>query len=77
MTTEIKCPKCGTYMREGFVLDRGDSNVKLTSCWIEGEPEKSFWSGLKTSEREAFRVQAFRCPACNFLEFYTAEQVYI
>lgn len=75
MTTEIKCPKCEAEMTEGFVLDRGHYNAKMTSFWVAGKPEESFWTGLQTSDRDAFRVQAFRCPACNYLEFYTTEKV--
>jgi predicted nucleic-acid-binding Zn-ribbon protein len=75
MMTEINCPKCKTEMTEGFVLDHGDYNYKMTARWIEGKPEESFWSGLKTSNRNAFLVQAFRCPNCNYLEFYTTEKV--
>jgi len=75
MATKAICPKCKTEMKEGFVLDRGDYNVKMASFWVEGEPENSFWSGLKTSNRDAFRVQAFRCSNCNYLEFYTTEKV--
>lgn len=78
MTTGITCPKCESEMTEGYVLDRGLEKLKLTSVWVEGEPEGSFWSGgLKTSNREVFRIQAFRCSKCYYLEFYTAEQVYI
>lgn len=62
-------------MREGFVLDLGDYQIKQQQVWVEGEPEPSFWSGLKTNDRDAFNVQAFRCAVCNFLEFYTTEKV--
>jgi predicted nucleic-acid-binding Zn-ribbon protein len=74
---EVICPKCKTEMIEGFVLDRGHYNGKMKMVWVEGQPEESFWSGLKTSDRDVLRVQAFRCSKCNYLEFYTAEQVYI
>jgi len=62
-------------MREGFVLDLGDYQVKQQQVWVEGEPEQSFWSGLNTKDRESFHVKAFRCAVCSFLEFYTTEQV--
>jgi len=75
MTAEVTCAKCETAMTEGFVLDRGHYNAKMTSFWVEGKPEESFWSGLKTSGRDAFAIQTFRCPNCNYLEFYTAEKV--
>jgi hypothetical protein len=58
-------------MVEEFILDHGDGNSKRQQIWVEGQPEPSFWSGIKTSGRTAFNVQAFRCVSCNFLEFYT------
>ncbi len=75
MITDNKCLKCGGVMREGFVLDVGDYQVKQQQIWIEGEPETSFWSGLKTKNRAAFHVKAYRCAVCNFLEFYTTDEV--
>lgn len=77
MFNEINCPKCQSPMQEGFVLDHGDLNYKMQPVWIEGAPEESFWSGLKTKNRQALSVRAFRCPKCGFLEFYTAEEVSI
>ena len=56
-------------------MDRGHYNAKQQQIWVEGAPEPSFWSGLKTSGKQAFRARAFRCENCNFLEFYTAEEV--
>ena len=64
-------------MIEGFVLDHGDYQIKQQQIWVEGKPEESFWSGLKTSGREAFNVRALRCAGCGYLEFYTAEKVNI
>ena len=37
---------------------------------MEGAPEKSFWSGLKTSGREQHAVVTFRCDGCGYLESY-------
>ncbi len=62
-------------MTEGFVLDYGDYQIKQQQVWVEGQPEPSFWSGLKTSGREVFTVQALRCIGCGYLEFYTTEKV--
>ena len=64
-------------MTEGFVLDLGDYQIKQQQIWVEGEPEPSFWSGLKTKDREAFHVRALRCTECSYLEFYTTEKVSI
>lgn len=74
MTVEVNCPKCKSSMHEGFVIDRGDYHIKMESVWVEGKPEASFWSGLKTKDRAMFTVRAYRCPNCDYLEFYTAEK---
>jgi hypothetical protein len=74
MSKEIKCSKCGGAMEEGFILDHGDYEYKRQQIWVEGAPEPSFWSGIKTSGRMAFNVQAQRCVGCNFLEFYTTDK---
>jgi len=74
METESKCSKCDGVMVNGFILDHGHYDSKRQQIWVEGQPEASFWSGIKTSNRDAFKVQAFRCADCNFLEFYTSEK---
>ena len=65
-----ECPRCRSSMSEGFVLDRGDHNALAQQRWIEGEPQKSFWLGLKTKGREAFQVTTYRCDSCGYLESY-------
>lgn len=74
METIGNCSKCSGAMSEGIILDRGHANAKQQQTWVEGAPEPSFWSGLKTSGKRAFNVRAFRCEDCNILEFYTAEE---
>ena len=74
MSTENKCSKCDGAMVEGFIIDYGAHEYKRQQIWIEGQPEASFWSGIKTSGRAVFNVQAYRCTDCNFLEFYTTEK---
>ena len=63
------CTKCGAAMSEGFMLDR-TYGINTQQAWIEGTPEASFWSGLKTSNRAVYNVRAIRCDGCGFLEFY-------
>jgi hypothetical protein len=58
MTVQINCPKCKSAMREGFVFDRDDRGIKMKSVWIEGVPEESFRSGLKTKDKAMFSVRA-------------------
>ena len=74
MAAEKICPKCTGGMIEGFILDRS-YGTNLQEVWVEGIPEKSFWSGIKTNHKLTFKVGAFRCGDCNFLEFYTTERI--
>lgn len=64
------CPKCGAGMELGAILDRGDGNRLNTAEWLEGTPETSIWSGLKTKGRERHPVQSYRCERCGYLESY-------
>lgn len=57
-------------MTEGFVIDHGDMQIRTQQIWVSGKPESSFWSGLKTNDRERFYVLAYRCVSCGRLDFY-------
>jgi hypothetical protein len=57
-------------MEQGFLLDLGHANARRQSQWVAGEPETSFWLGLKTSDRPVLEVTTFRCSHCGFLESY-------
>ncbi len=63
-----KCPKCQGFMVQGFVLDHTYGS-QMVSTWVQGEPQRSFWSGLKGSGIE-LPIGAFRCDRCGYLEFY-------
>ena len=67
---DLKCPRCGSQMEPGFVMDREDHSVQAVAKWVEGAPERSFWSGLKTTGRETFPVISYRCEKCGYLEAY-------
>ena len=56
-------------MTEGYLLDNTYGG-KTAANWVEGEPEKSLWSGLKTADRAVFEVTSWRCDRCGFLENY-------
>lgn len=60
-------------MSEGFVLDRGHANAASLQKWVEGEPERSIWTGLKTKGRDAYAVSTWRCDRCGYLESYATE----
>jgi len=65
-----ECPRCRSNMSEGFVLDRGDHNSSNLQKWVEGEPVRSFWTGLQTKGRDKFEVTTWRCDRCGYLESY-------
>ena len=70
MTTfDPQCPKCQTSMESGFVLDQ-TYGANLQSAWIEGEAERSFWTGVKLKGRDRIPVSTYRCPRCGYLESY-------
>ena len=71
----INCPKCQGLMEEGFIIDRGDYNVGMVNTWVEGEPVKSFWSGIKVKNKQQFLVKTFRCSNCGFLESYAVDEI--
>jgi predicted nucleic-acid-binding Zn-ribbon protein len=68
-TPEHKCPKCQHEMEEGFIADVTYGGV-VTSKWVEGEPEKSFWTGTKTRGKRQVEILTFRCSNCGYLESY-------
>jgi hypothetical protein len=70
MATRLDCPRCRGEMQAGYVVDRGDSNVPSVSRWVEGAPEKSFWTGLKMNDRDVLPVTTYRCERCGYLESY-------
>ena len=66
-----RCPKCSGQMEEGFVLDR-THGANLQALWIEGPPDRSFWTGLKMKGREQIPVTTFRCGKCGYLESFAS-----
>ena len=70
MTTPQECSRCRGKMEPGFVLDRGHANSSNTQKWVEGDPERSFWQGLKTKGRDQHSVRTYRCERCGYLESY-------
>ncbi len=64
-----ECPKCQKRMEEGFIKDESHGYT-VASKWVEGPPEKSFWTGTKTRGKKQVQVQTYRCPGCGYLESY-------
>lgn len=75
--TAHNCPKCQGLMNEGFIIDHGDMNFGMVNTWIEGEPVKSFWNGIKVNDKSQFKIKTFRCVNCGFLESYATEKTYL
>jgi hypothetical protein len=56
-------------MDQGFVADFTQSGTQV-ACWVEGPPEKSFWSGTRAPAAKRLPIGTFRCPSCGYLESY-------
>ena len=65
----------GVPLRAAVIPDFGHANNVILASWIEGEPEKSWWQGMKTKGRRRFSITAYRCTKCGFLETYAATPV--
>ena len=70
----IKCVKCAGVMEEGFIPDFGQYEYVRAVRWIEGKPEKSFWSGTKIDNRKEAHISAYRCRECGYVEIYAKEE---
>jgi hypothetical protein len=70
MSSSLTCIRCQSLMEEGVSIDHGHANMLAVSEWLEGPPERTFWSGLKTKGRDKFSVRTFRCTRCGYLESY-------
>lgn len=67
--TALTCPRCSIQLQEGYLLDEA-RNQRTPTDWIEGKPERSFWTGLKLKGRARLRVASWRCPRCGLLELH-------
>jgi hypothetical protein len=56
-------------MNEGFLLDTTHGGYQIGK-WVEGEPRKSFWVGLKIKGSRQIDIATFRCERCGYLESY-------
>jgi predicted nucleic-acid-binding Zn-ribbon protein len=72
MSFSLKCPKCGKAMEEGYLLEHTHGGMRPVS-WLEGPPQKSFWTGLAIKGRANVPIRTFRCTRCGFLESYAPD----
>jgi hypothetical protein len=59
-------------MTEGVIVDKTHGGAGV-STWMEGEPKKSIWFGLKLSG-ERIETRTWRCRRCGFLESYAPSE---
>ncbi|HYG47203.1 MAG TPA: hypothetical protein VD846_04590 [Allosphingosinicella sp.] len=69
MAQSKQCSKCGGGMATGYVVDKTYGGAEVTS-WVEGEPRKSIWVGLKLGGTKPIEITTWRCQRCGFLESY-------
>lgn len=69
--TPHRCPKCEGLMAEGFIVDATHGG-NVVSRWVEGQPERVFFGGLKIRGKTVHHVQTWRCQRCGYLESYAA-----
>ena len=56
-------------MQEGFTVDVGYGSTSVPK-WVDGEPVKSIWTGLKLRGKQQYPVTTYRCQRCGYLESY-------
>ena len=69
-TKSIQCPRCNSVMVQGFIFDREHGGVRRVINWVEGAPDKAFWTVTKVPQEKCIPVGTFRCSTCGFLESY-------
>ena len=67
------CPTCGKPLEGGFLLDNMGRYGFTVTQWIEGVPERSFWTGLKFKGRRRLPMSAWRCPSCCEVRLYAPD----
>ena len=68
------CPECRGKMEVGFVPEYTRNRV-MRSYWIEGELERSFWTGLHLKGKDIRAVQTWRCTGCGLLRSFAEERM--
>jgi len=68
--SERTCSNCGATTVEGYLLDRQRGVQAGEQQWIEGEPTRAWYGGMKTSGRRHGPIVARRCPKCGHLDFW-------
>ena len=68
----LSCPKCGSSMESGFILEKDYATRDKPSEWISS----GVGSDIKTSlfgdkaKGQTYPIATYRCMSCGFLESY-------
>lgn len=73
MKGPVECMRCHAQMESGWVADNTQAGLTQQN-WSSGEPQPSFWTGLKGEKDQAVPVTTLRCPKCGYLESYAIPQ---
>ncbi len=68
--SEDSCIRCGGELVAGSLATKDSYYQVAAAQWLEGRPEKSVWSGLKTSDRLMLPVAVYCCKGCGRLELF-------
>jgi hypothetical protein len=66
------CPTCAAKLEGGYLLDHTRNGTAISN-WVEGPPERSVWTGLKTKGRRILPMYAWRCPSCTEVRLFAPE----
>jgi len=69
MSRQAECIRCRAQMEDGYVGDLTPNGYRQ-QIWHPGEPQRSFWGGLKMKKELCVPVKTLRCPSCGYLESY-------
>jgi len=56
-------------MIKGFVMEL-PTGREAVSTWVEGDVEKSFWTGIKFRKKRRMPIVAYCCDKCGYIEHY-------
>jgi hypothetical protein len=73
MKVPLECIRCHAHMESGWVADKTQAGL-MQQNWSAGEPQPSFWMGLKAEKDQVVPVTTLRCPNCGYLESYATTQ---
>jgi hypothetical protein len=73
MKGTVECTRCHAHMESGWVADYTHGGIQREN-WSPGEPQPSFWTGLKVERDQVIPITTLRCPSCGYLESYAIPQ---